>query len=112
MGIFFTSPQPVVPAIQAALHDALITDPKTLAAPPEVEAAARAAQVAQATSPQFNSWRFAGAMVIAAALLATALWADKEHGEIARTLMTSFTSYMGIVLGLFGGEAQKPASGQ
>ena len=110
MGVFFTSPHPVAPAIQAALEDALTTDPKTLRAAPHVEAAAKAHELAQTTAPQFNLRNFVGALAISAALLITAICIDKSHPEIAKTLMTSFTSFSGIVLGLLGGEAQKSAS--
>jgi hypothetical protein len=110
MGVFFSSPRPVAPAIQDAIETALTQDPKTLAGLPKTEAAARAHALAQTTAPNFQPWNFVGALVIAAALLITAICIDKSHPEIAKTLMTSFTSFSGIVLGLLGGEAQKSAS--
>jgi len=107
MGIFFAARKPAGPAIQAALEQALTADPRNLQAAPPVEAAARAHELAQTTSPEFKPGNFIGALLIAAALLATAISVDKSHPDIAKTLMTSFTSFMGIVLGLLGGEAQK-----
>ncbi len=109
MGIFFTSKRPVAPAIQAALQDALTTDPKTVV-DPQTAAAAKAQALSQATTPEFNLRNFVGALVISAALLITAICIDKSHPDIAKTLMTSFTSFSGIVLGLLGGEAQKSAT--
>ncbi|MBZ5507339.1 MAG: hypothetical protein LAO78_17915 [Acidobacteriia bacterium] len=110
MGIFFTSPKPAAPAIQEALESALTQDPKALAAPLKTEAAARAHALAQTTAPQFNLRNFVLALIISAVLLAVAIWADDQHKEISKALMTSFTSFSGIVLGLLGGEAQKSAS--
>jgi hypothetical protein len=109
MGIFFTSQRPVAPAIQAALEDALRADPGNVG-DPHVAAAAQAHTLAQATAPQFNVRNFVGALVISVALLITAICVDKSHPDIAKTLMTSFTSFSGIVLGLLGGEAQKSAT--
>jgi hypothetical protein len=110
MGIFFTAPQQVAPAIQTALHSALAQDPKTLAAPLQTEAAARAQALIQTTAPQFNLRNFILAVIISGVLLALAIWTDKTHNSISTTLMTSFTSFSGIVLGLLGGEAQKSTS--
>jgi hypothetical protein len=110
MGVFFTSPQPVAPAIQAELEETLMMDPNRLPAEPHIIAAARAHELAKKTAPKFHPWNFVGALVISAALLVTAICIDTSHAEIAKTLMTSFTSFSGIVLGLLGGEAQKSAS--
>jgi Na+/H+-dicarboxylate symporter len=111
MGVFFTSQNPVAPAIKQALKDALQQDPKTLTVLPETEASARAHQLAQTTTPQFNLRNFLLAVIIAAVLLGLAIWLDNDtHRDISKALMTSFTSFSGIVLGLLGGEAQKSAS--
>ncbi|HET9282468.1 MAG TPA: hypothetical protein VFR24_10965 [Candidatus Angelobacter sp.] len=112
MGIFFTSDRPVAPALQAEIADALATDPKTLgdAAQISLHAAARTHAVTRATAPKFNVRNFIGALLISAALLITAICIDKSHPDIAKTLMTSFTSFSGIVLGLLGGEAQKSST--
>jgi hypothetical protein len=110
MGIFFTSSRPVASTIESALEDALSTDPTTLRANLRTEAAARAHSVAKTAAPQFKLRNFIGALLISAALLITAICVDKSHPDIAKTLMTSFTSFSGIVLGLLGGEAQKSAS--
>ncbi len=106
MGIFFSSPQRVVPAIQAAIHNALTIDPKTLINP-EHEAAARTLQLTQVTTPQFHAGRFFVALAIAVALLVTAIYVDHDHPDISKELMGAFSGYSGIVLGLLGGEAQK-----
>ena len=110
MGVFFTSPRPIAPAIQNALESALTEDPRTLAAPIKTEAAARAHTLAQETTPQFNLRNFVGALIISAILLWIAIAIDESPKEISKVLMTSFTSFSGIVLGLLGGEAQKSAS--
>src|ERR1700761_6225776 len=110
MGIFFTAPAKVAPAIKDALRDALAQDPKNLVAPLDTEASARAHNVVQATTPQFNLRNFLLAVAISAALLTVAICIDCTHATISKPLMTSFTSFSGIVIGLLGGEAQKSAS--
>jgi hypothetical protein len=113
MGIFFTRNQAVAPTIQAALTEALTADPATLGGPQGVatQAAARTQQVAQATAPAFNLRNFILAVLIAAILLALAIYLDNDaHKDISKALMTSFSSYSGIVIGLLGGEVQKSAS--
>jgi hypothetical protein len=63
-------------------------------------------------SPAFNAWRLAGAAVASAALVWAAIWTGQHDlPDISKTLMTSFTAFSGIVLGLLGGEAQKSLSG-
>lgn len=111
MGIFFTASRPVLPVMTAAFRDSLLVDPKSV---PDIdkEAAQRVVQVAQAISPQFNTWRFVGALAIAAALLAGAIWTSQHNlPDISKTLLNSFSGFGAIVLGLIGGEAQKSASG-
>jgi hypothetical protein len=111
VGIFFASPQPALPAIRSAIKECLLIDPKTLA-DPDREAAHRTLLVSRAVSPTFNTWRFVGAVVIAAALLAGAVWTGLHNlPDISKALMTSFSGFSGIVLGLLGGEAQKSPSG-
>lgn len=113
MGIFYTAKQPVAPTMHKALTDALMVNPAPLTAPQiATEVANRVDAVAQATTPEFNLRNFIGALVIAAALLITAIYVQgkgKDYEDIAKTLMTSFTSFSGIVLGLLGGEVQKSA---
>ncbi len=107
MAIFFTSSKPVLPTIRSTIEDALRVNPQTLVSP-EKEAADRTVELSKAVSPEFSSWRFLAALVIAVALLLGAIW-TAQHGlaDISKALMTSFTAYSGIVLGLLGGEAQK-----
>jgi hypothetical protein len=107
MGIFYTKPQRVLPVVTNAIEDALKVDPKTLANPGQ-EAAQRAQQVDQAVSPQVNWVRLTVAAVISLALLAGAIWtAYANLSDISKSLMSSFTAFSGIILGLLGGEAQK-----
>ena len=109
MGIFYTSPRRVLPEVRNAIEDALRVDPKTLSNPGQ-EASQRTLQLDQAVSPQFNWARFAAAAAISVVLLLTAIWlAGKgpSYSDISKDLMTSFTAFSGIVLGLLGGEAQK-----
>lgn len=110
MGVFFTAPARVAPAIKSAIRDALAQDPQNFKASLDTEASARTQEVAQATAPQFNLRNFVLAVVISAALLTVAICTDTTHPDISKALMTSFTSFSGIVLGLLGGEAQKSAS--
>ena len=110
MGIFFISHQPVVPEIQSAIRVALQTEPTTISNL-DGEAAQKALELIRATSPQFSPGRFLGALLIAAALLAGAIWAAKSNlPDISKDLMNSFAGYSGIVLGLLGGEVQKFSS--
>jgi hypothetical protein len=88
----------------------LSQDPNTIAPQIHTEAAARAQTLTQATTPQFNLRNFVLALIISGVLLGIAIWADANHKEISKALMTSFTSFSGIVLGLLGGEAQKSSS--
>jgi hypothetical protein len=107
VGIFYTSSQPVLPTLRDAIEDALRVDPLTLANPGQ-EAAGRTLQVAQVVSPQFSWPRFVAAVLIAATLLLVAIWTAKNGlSEISKSLMTSFTAFSGIVLGILGGETQK-----
>jgi hypothetical protein len=110
MGIFFTSHQPVVPELNDALRVALQVDPGSVTNV-EQEAAKRALGIIQATAPRFNPARFAGALLIAGALLWGAIWAAQHNlPDISKALMNSFAGFGGIVLGLLGGEAQKLSS--
>lgn len=110
MGIFFTSPEPVLPKIQSALAEALALNSSNLDV--HAEAAKRTVGVAKAVAPKFKPWRLVGAVVIALALLVGAIWTGQHNlPDISKDLMTSFQGFSGIVLGLLGGEAQKPASG-
>ena len=78
----------------------------------DAEAGNRALQLAQTTTPKFNPWRFAGAVVISIGLLCAAIWTGKHDlPDISKQLMTSFSAFSGIVLGLLGGEAQKVPAG-
>ena len=107
MGIFFTTSQPVLPAIQTVVHDALIFDPNQLQ-DVEGEAAKRTVAFAKGASPQFDPWRFGGAVAIAVVLLLAAIWTGKHDlPDISKSLMDSFSGFSGLVLGLLGGEAQK-----
>jgi hypothetical protein len=108
MGVFYTAQAPAVATIKSAIEEALKVDPKTLS-DPSADAAARTVAVADKVTPQFNAWRFGAATVIAVVLLLTAIWTAQQQGlsDISKTLMTSFSSFSGIVLGLLGGEAQK-----
>lgn len=107
MGIFYTAQQQVLPAVQAAIHNALMANPPADAADAAHQAGAQTAALAHAVAPQFNAWRFVAAAVISVALLATAIATAKDYPDISKSLMTSFQSFSGIVLGLLGGEAQK-----
>src|SRR5690348_18335790 len=109
MGIFYTSSKPVLPSIKASIQDALMVNPSQLVDPGK-EAATRTVALADSTSPQFNALRFAAAGVIAAILLAMAIWPHKDMPDISKALTTSFTGFSGLVLGLLGGEAQKSPS--
>lgn len=107
MGIFFTSHLSPVPAVTHAIKDALMIDPKSVADPSD-EAVSRATNVIRSAAPVFQVWRFVGAVIICAGLLALAIWTKKQHmDDISATLMNSFTAFSGLVLGLLGGEAQK-----
>lgn len=111
MGIFFTSPQPALPTINTALKDALLVEPKTVIDVIDKEAAHRTLKVSQTISPVFNAWRFGGAIVIAGALLLGAIWTGQHNlPDISKDLMNSFSGFSGVVLGLLGGEAQRPSS--
>jgi hypothetical protein len=111
VGIFYTSPQPMLPFIRNAIKESLLVDPTTLL-DADLEAANRTLRVSHAVSPTFNTWRFVGALVIAAALLAGGIWTGLHNlPDISKELMTSFSGFSGIVLGLLGGEAQKSPAG-
>lgn len=107
MGIFYTSPEPTLPFITNAIKESLLINPSTLS-DPDREAAHRTLRVIRGVSPTFNTWRFVGALGIAAALLAGGIWTGMHNlPDISKELMTSFSGFAGIVLGLLGGEAQK-----
>jgi hypothetical protein len=109
MGIFFVTHQPVVPEVQSTIRAALLTDPSTVEV--DNQAAQMTLGLIQATAPQFSPARFIGAVVISGALLLGAIWAAKHNlPDISKGLMTSFSGFSGIVLGLLGGEAQKFSS--
>jgi hypothetical protein len=106
-GVFFTTSQSTVPALRNAIKDALLVNPGAIQNP-DGEAADRAVAVVKAATPSFNAWRFAGAVLISAALLAVAIWtAQNDLADISKVLMNSFVGFSGIALGLLGGEAQK-----
>lgn len=110
MGIFFTSSQPAWPTVHNAIADALKVDPGAVNNPDQ-EAALRTMQVNQAVAPKFNWLRFTVAVCISIALLMCAIWTARNGLEdISKNLMTSFTAYSGIILGLLGGESQKAPS--
>jgi hypothetical protein len=110
MGIFFVTHQPVVPEVQGTIRSALLADPSKLG-DVDREASHRTLGLIQATAPQFSPSRFIGAVVISVALLLGAIWAAKHNlPDISKDLMTSFSGFSGIVLGLLGGEAQKFSS--
>lgn len=107
MGIFFTSSNSVLPTTTNAFRESLLADARTLG-DIDKEAAHRTVQLYKAVSPTFNPWRFAGAVVIAIVLLLAAIWAGQHNlPDISKSLMTSFSGFSGLVLGLLGGEAQK-----
>jgi hypothetical protein len=107
MGIFYTRTQRALPVVKNAIEDALKTDPKNVANLDQ-EAAQRALQVDKTVSSQFNWVRFVVAGVICLALLGGAIWTSyKNMPDISKSLMSSFTAFSGIILGLLGGEAQK-----
>jgi len=104
MGIFYSAPQAVLPTVQAAIRSALVANPPANA---DAEASTRTLQVAQTATPTFNAWRFGGAVTISVLLLIGAILTESAHPDISKVLLTSFSSFSGIVLGLLGGEAQK-----
>lgn len=107
MGVFFTSSLSTVPALTTAIKDALLVNPSAVPNPDD-EAASRAAMLIRTATPTFNVWRFAGAVMIFAALLSVAIWtAQHDLTDISKMLMNSFVGSSGIALGLLGGEAQK-----
>jgi len=107
MGIFYTAPQRTLPAVRSAIQNALMVDPNTVGNPAQ-EAADRTLQVEQAVAPQFDWTKFIAAVLISSALLVGAILTYQHHlDDISKVLMTSFTSFSGIVLGLLGGESQK-----
>jgi hypothetical protein len=111
VGIFFTSTQPVLPALKTALEDALRVAPTTLL-DPGLEASNRTVQLAQTVAPKFNAFRFGGAVAISGALVWGAVWTGQHDlSDISKDLMNSFAGFSGIVVGLLGGEAQKSPSG-
>ena len=110
MGIFFTSRESNLPTITTAFEEALSVDPKAIT-DLKKEAAHRTVQLAHSTASEFNGWRFGGALVIAIALLLGAIWTGQHNlPDISKALMSSFTGYSGLILGLLGGEAQKTLS--
>jgi uncharacterized membrane protein YgcG len=103
MGIFVTSAN-LLPVIQNALTSALAQNPSQI---PNVqqEASNRATGAIQQLTMQIAWPRLLVAAVIAAMLLAGAIWAAKTNlTNISTELMTSFQSFSGIVVGLLGGE--------
>jgi len=108
MGIFYTATQSALPAIQTAIHDALVTPPPVAANEIAAQVSQRTLQVATATTPTFSAWRFGAAVLISVALLLAAIWTAKTNlPDISKALMTAFASFSGIVVGALGGEAQK-----
>jgi hypothetical protein len=111
MGIFYTSSKPVLPEVHNTILDALRTN---LANPNDAEpqAAKRTLDLVKKTDPSFNAWRFAAAVTIACGLLLGAIWTGQHNlADISKELMTSFSGFSGLVLGLLGGEAQKSSTG-
>ena len=110
MGIFFSSPQPLVPEIHNAIRAALLLDP-SLVGNAQDEADHRTLDVVRATAAQFQPLRFLCALLIAGALVLGGVWAAQHNLlDISKDLMNSFAGFGGAVLGLLGGEAQKSAS--
>ena len=109
MGIFFTSPQPIVPTVHTALKEALAFDPKAFTnVELDKEASDRTVKLQKAVAPQFCARNFIAALVLSAILLGLAIWtADHNLPDISKSLMTSFQAYNGLIVGLLGGEAQK-----
>lgn len=106
MGIFFTSHEAVLPTINTALKEALLVEPATVDI--DKETSHRTMKVYKSISPTFNARRFWGAAAIAGALLGVAIWAGQHNlADISKDLMNSFSGFIGVVLGLLGGEAQK-----
>jgi len=112
VGIFFTTPEAIQPAVHESIMSALSFDPKSPGADLVKEAAQRTLKLNKAVAPKFNSGRFIAAVVLGAIFLLLAMYTSKhDMTDISKTLMTCFTSYNGIIVGLLGGEAQKAHSG-
>lgn len=69
MGIFYTAPQTILPAIKDEIRNALMQQPPADPNAADQTAKARAFTVAQATAPSFNAWGVVAAIVIAVLLL-------------------------------------------
>lgn len=111
MGIFFTSQEPVMPTIHTTIAEALRFDPQGIV-DFDREASHRTVKLRQSTAPKFNGGRFLAALALSGVLLFLAIWtADHNLADISKTLMTSFQTYNGILVGLLGGEAQKASAG-
>jgi hypothetical protein len=112
MGIFFTSDEPAMPAIHTSLMEALKTDPKSVV-DFDKEAAQRTVKLNKSVAPKFNPGRFVIAVALGGVMLGLAMYTSNHSNmaDISKTLMTCFTSYNGIIIGLLGGEAQKAHSG-
>jgi len=107
MGIFFTSHEAVLPTINTMLKEALMVDPATVA-DFDKDSLVKTMKVYKSISPTFNAWRFWGAAAIAGVLLGVAIWTGQHNlADISKDLMNSFSGFIGVVLGLLGGEAQK-----
>jgi hypothetical protein len=110
MGVFFTSHEAVLPTINTALKEALLVEPATVA-DIDKDTSHRTMKVYKSISPTFNAWRFWGAAAIAGVLLGVAIWTELHNlADISKDLMQAFTGFMGVVLGLLGGEAQKSST--
>jgi hypothetical protein len=104
MGIFFES-KPLFPPLRLALESALKVPPITI---PNLggEAITRAAQLHQEVVGQINWARLGIALCICAVLLVLAIYtAHQNLADISKSLMTTFQSFSGLVVGLLGGEA-------
>lgn len=109
MGLFFASPQPALPAATAEFRDALNFDAKSMTdADTDREAGLRAVRLSQKVTPKFRPWRFAGAALVAAAIVVVAIWTEQHNlHDISKTLMSCFPPLVSLIAGLIAGEAQR-----
>jgi len=104
MGIFFES-EPLFPPLRSALENALKVNPSSIPNLGE-EAVTRATQLHQEVVGQIKWVRVVIALCICAVLLALAIYTARQNlADISKSLMTSFQSFSGLVVGLLGGEA-------
>lgn len=71
---------------------------------PQIEATKRSMQVVGQLTTEIEWPRLLIAVAIAFVLLGLAIWTAKTNPNISTSLMTSFQSFSGLVVGLLGGE--------